>query len=111
MSRLQPREITVGSEAKFFGFDKGMSSGSQLSVLFVIPEDMHPAELNRAVMEEKEQLDIKLLVMELGKGAIDNTQYMVFKNRIKSYYDKVLKRVPNDTTDNGQPNSGSGGEA
>lgn len=110
MSKLKPREITVGSEAKFFGFDKGMSSGSQLSVLFVIPEDMTSGELNRAVLEEKEQLDIKLLVMELGKGAIDNNQYDVFKGRIKAYYDRILKRVTHGPSP-GQPNPSPDGES
>lgn len=93
MSRLIPRRTTIESNVKFFELDKGMSSGSAVSIEFDLPEDMDDDELKVARMEEKERLDLVLLSMEVARGGMSVENYKRRKDAIRLNYDKLLKRT------------------
>lgn len=98
--KLKPRTVTLGSEAKFFGLDKGESNGSSASITFEIPDGMTDADLKRAMLLEKERLDIFTLITERLKGSLSQELFEARRANIKNGYDKVLKRnKPEETAE------------
>lgn len=96
MSRLQPKSITLESSLKFFGLDSGRSDGSSTSITFEIPPDMSSGEFRKALLEEKEQLDLLVATMELAKGTFARSKYENYKSGLRATYDKLLKRNGNE---------------
>lgn len=92
MSKLKPKEITVESSVKFFELDRGMSSGSMLSITYEIPEGMDQEQLKIARLKEKERLDLTLLSMEVARGGMSVENFISRKNAVKKNYNKLLKR-------------------
>lgn len=90
--KLIAKQVTVGSEAKFFGLDRGASDGSSVSITFEIPEGMDEKELKRAMLVEKERLDMFVLVAERIKESMPDNVFQQRKAALKSQYDKLLGR-------------------
>ena len=89
---LKPKRVTIESNAKFFELDRGMSSGSTISMEYDIPEDLEGNDLKLEVYKRKEILDLTLLAMEVARGGISNQSYAERKEIIRNNYDKILKR-------------------
>lgn len=97
--KLIPRVVTLTSEVKFFGLEKGQSDGSQASVTFDIPPEMATVDLRKAIFEEKERLDLLVLISERIKGSISKEFFTKRRSLIVSSYDKILNRNQAEETD------------
>lgn len=98
VTRLIPKKLTLESSAKFWGGERdgGFSSGSSQVVEFEVPEGMGLKDFSRAKFEEKERLDLQILLMELSRGALSKKDYQHRKDLVKAYYDKLLGRENDD---------------
>lgn len=94
MDGLRPRSITLESTFKVFSLDKGASDGSTLTMAFDVPPEMSPQELRKALLTEKERMDLLVLTMERAKGVVPDSVWVARKNRLKATYDQILKREP-----------------
>jgi len=97
MTKLIPKSVTIGSEAKHFELDGGVSNGSSFSITFDIPEDTLRKELTQWILAEKEKLDLLVLSAEVLKGALSKENYAARKLLIKSNYDQALHRLSDDS--------------
>jgi len=96
MTKLTPRSVTIGSEAKNFALDDGVSNGSSISITFDIPRDADRHELAISILSEKEKLDLFVLSAEYLKGALSSDEYARRKALIKANYDRCLHRQSSD---------------
>lgn len=96
MSYLQPTRITIESTLKIFSLDKGASDGSTLTIEFNLPEGALSADLSvkRAILEEKEVIDLLVLTMEKAKGVMSDALFLARKAMLKKSYDALLRRSP-----------------
>lgn len=98
---LAPRTVTIESNLKAFGLDKGISDGTTVSVTYDVPPDTTRPEFTRLVLEEKERLDKLALYMEHAKGSVENDFLSRRKAQIERGYDKLLKRTADDVDTEG----------
>lgn len=70
MNGLIPKEVTITGSFKGYGAYDGVSSGTELSVTFSIPDGMDEAALKEAMLRTKFTLDSLSLKMELAKGVV-----------------------------------------
>ena len=96
MNKPSPKKITLGSEAKHFQLDDGMSNGSSVSMTFDIPDDLPNKDLVMWMYAEKEKLDLFVLSAEHLKGALGRDDYIRRKTQIKAAYDTLLHRRSDD---------------
>jgi len=97
MTKLIPKSVTIGSEAKHFELDGGVSNGSSFSITFDIPDIIYERkELTLWMLAEKEKLDLLVLSAEVLKGALSKENYAARKLLIKSNYDQALHRLSDD---------------
>lgn len=88
--KLTPRSITISSELKFFGLDRGASEGTNLSVTFDIPEGVEGQLLKQLMLREKKSLDLLALACEHIKGSIGAEGYANRKALIERGYAPLL---------------------
>lgn len=113
-TKLIPRQVTITSELKFFGLDRGSSTGSPVSVTYDVPEGLEGSDFRRTVLEEKERLDILVLTMELARGGITRLAYDEKRANLRRSFDGLLQRESSDKqseSGRGKGESGSTGEA
>lgn len=91
---LIPKQVTVSSEAKFFGLDRGASDSSGLSVTYDIPEGLSKKELEQLIWSEKERLDLMVLVSERVKESITEAAFAGRVARMKVQYAKLRGLAP-----------------
>jgi len=98
MTKLIPTKVTIGSEAKHFNLDDGVSNGSSVSMTFDIPEPSVTTrhDLNGWILAEKEKLDLFVLSAEVLKGALSKEDFARRRATIKANYDRVLHRLSED---------------
>lgn len=82
----------VESSLKVFSLDRGSSDGSTISITFDVPPGMQRNDLNRALLEEKEKLDMLVLHMERLKGTISPDFFGTRADQIKAAYATIPKR-------------------
>ncbi|HEC60639.1 MAG TPA: hypothetical protein ENI27_00100 [bacterium] len=92
MTTLIPKKITLGSEAKHFALDEGVSNGSSVSMTFDVPKGISKHDLVQWMYLEKEKLDLFVLSAEFLKGAVSTAEYTARKATIQMNYDRVLHR-------------------
>jgi len=97
MTKLTPKSVTIGSEAKHFELDGGVSNGSSISITFDVPNTTSRKELAKWILTEKEKLDLFVLSAEVLKGALSKEHYAARKLLIKSNYDRALHRQSEDS--------------
>jgi len=90
---FHPTKITIGAEFKNFGLENGKSIASSASIEFSIPEGMQREELLKRSLEEREKLELMLLLAQVVKGAITNDFYKETKASIKAGYEKIKTQV------------------
>lgn len=89
---LIPKQVTVTSEVKFFGLDRGASDGSGLTVTFDIPPGISRKDLERMIWVEKERLDLQVLIAERVKESITEENFKHRVERMKATYAKLVGR-------------------
>jgi len=99
MTKLIPKSVTIGSEAKHFALDDGVSNGSSISITFDVPKPdiTTRKDLTQWILAEKEKLDLLVLSAEVLKGALSSDEYARRKTLIKANYDKALHRHSDDS--------------
>lgn len=99
--KLVPRTFTVESTFKPYGesplgnMSSGSTFGMSLDLGSIDPVTVSWADLKRELLEVKEQMDLLALTAEYAKGALTTQRYQAYKDRIKLFYDKMLKRGEN----------------
>lgn len=73
---------------KFFGLEAGRSSGSEASITFDC-DGMSEEEVRRAILTEKERLDVLVLTMEYATGGVSSDGYTKIKERVKGAYERL----------------------
>jgi hypothetical protein len=89
---LRPTKVTVHSEQKFFGLERGSSEGSNVTIEFdtsAIP-DLDMVTLAKLIFKEKRRLDLMVLNMEYLRGSVDDSSYLTRRNRIREMYAKTF---------------------
>lgn len=67
---LIPKTVTVSGSFKAYGYRDGLSSGTDLSMTFEVPEGMTMDEVKAEIVKTKFTLDVTALRIEAGKGMI-----------------------------------------
>lgn len=93
---LKAQRVTLSSELKFFGLDRGATDGSAVTIEFEISGgyELEWPGVKKELLEEKEKLDLMVLGMEYAKGSCTHATFSDRKARIKKAYDLALKREP-----------------
>jgi len=102
MSKLLPKQVTIGSEAKHFHLDEGVSNGSSMAMTFDIDfegSELSRHDLNLLILTEKERLDLLVLSAEVLKGSLSPDEYKRRKAMIKKNYDRALHRPQEENGD------------
>ena len=89
MSVLVPTSITIESSGKFFGLEKGVSTGTLIATTFDVPEGTTADELKVARLEEKERLDLLVLTMEVARGSMTVEEYKGRRSVVQENYAKI----------------------
>lgn len=91
-SRLVPMSVTLTAEQKYFSREDGRSDGSMISVTFHIPEGISDTELKKLMFQEKERLDLFVLIANKLSGSLSDELYTERRAEIKTGYNKLLQR-------------------
>jgi hypothetical protein len=93
--KLIPKRVTVESSLKPFRSTDlgGASDGTSMSIEFEVPDGMDGRELRKAILSEKEHLDLLVLASERMKGAVSHELYQSRKKMLKASYDTALGRT------------------
>lgn len=112
MGVLIPKQVWVGSEAKFFGLDKGASDGSKFEILFEVPEGTTKRDLRVQMLQEKKELDVLVLYAEYAKGTMDSSLFKERRQHLRATYDKLIEAAKKAKPDGSREDSdvGEGGE-
>lgn len=87
---LVPKSVTVTSQFKAFGFREGLSSGSELSVTYEVPDGMSDIELRKEMVKKKFVLESMVLRAELGKGMIPVELYEEVHARTRKASEELI---------------------
>jgi hypothetical protein len=93
MSVLTPKQVTVTSQFKAFGYRDGLSSGSEVSVVFDISEGTTDVVLAEAVLRERYKLDVAVLNSEFGKGHIPRELYRSLRQAVRESHKQQLESI------------------
>lgn len=87
---LVPKQVTITSSFKAFGFRDGVSSGTDASVVIDIPPTMTAEELKIEMIKQKFTLDTFVTRSEVGKGTIPAELYQDIYNRNKTFSEGII---------------------
>ena len=101
---LRPIKVGISAEFKYFGLDTGKSISSAATMEFSVDEGMERDELLKRMLEEREKLELQLLLASVVKGAISHEYYKETKATIKTGYEKIKAqiRAGSSPTENGE---------
>ena len=88
---LIPKQVTVTSSFKAFGFREGLSGGTELSVVLEIPEGMTLNAIKAEIVRQKYALDVISMDMEAAKGMIPQELLKDLQVRARATCESLVK--------------------
>lgn len=89
MSKLVPKQVTITSVFKAYGFRDGLSSGSEISMTYEIPDGM--PDLAKEIKMKKLVLDSLVLRAEWVRGSIPEEVYAHEAHKLDEAAAKLVK--------------------
>jgi hypothetical protein len=88
---LIPKQVTVSSSFKAFGFREGLSTGSDISVTFDIPSGYSGSAVRAEIAKQKFALDSMVIAMEAAKGTIPKELQLDLVSRARAHTEAFVK--------------------
>ena len=90
---LVPKEVTLSATMKAWKAgdqDGGVSSGSEITTVFHVPDDMDMQEFKRAALRAQLALDTHVLYNERARGAITLHLFRDLKETLVTNFKKMI---------------------
>jgi len=87
--KLKRTSVSLGSSLKFFSKERGVSSGSEITISYELPPDTSDLDFNLILTREKERLDLLVLGAEFVRSSISQDDFATRKLAIKRTYEKI----------------------
>lgn len=85
------KTVTVSGSFKAFGFRDGISSGTELSMTFDVPDSMSMEDVKAEIVKTKFTLDVTALRIEAGKGMVPSELMMEIIQRSKKNSSEMVE--------------------
>lgn len=86
---MKPKSFTVESSLKFFGLERGVSSGTMLQATFELEDG---EDLQSSMIKAKESLDGLALKMEVANGGVTKDAFARISTGQREVYNRLLGR-------------------
>jgi hypothetical protein len=98
--KLVPTQVSLTSSFKAFGHIDGVSSGTEISISYSIPEGITNDELREEIVKRLCGLGVAVVTQEHNKGTLSKSLYEILVNKLKESTKRMLSNGSEETKTN-----------
>lgn len=90
VDKFDIRSVTISGSFKAYGMRDGLSSGTDISITFDVPDGMPMVEVKKEIVRQKFMVDSMCLKAEMGKGMIPSELFNDLHQRAKASSQAII---------------------